>query len=367
MSHTVRKLIRTTLPLALALVLAAGCQDSTGPDSLERLDTEAALADYEAMDAVLQSPGWKSFQMTAAGMDAATLGAAPAAAVRAGASLNELAAGDARDFAMAMTGVANVSAGSSARIPLISDANRGKTFVYDAESHSWVIDPALTGAPTTGVRFITYEPNGAEPDPAKPIGHADLIDLGDASAGIALRLLVVENDLTVVDYQTTLTGAEGSGRVTVSGFIQNIRDRLDFEIDVRGQNVDGVERGDVTFELAIAERQFRVLGDLHGEKQNGVDEGSVDLTVRHGASSFRVDVVNEAGQLSGYIDLNDAPFATVSGVDGQPVFKTPSGDDINGAQALVLWRVFDITEDVFDLFEDLIEPIAGLVIIAIIL
>jgi hypothetical protein len=49
------------------------------------------------------------------------------------------------------------------------------------------------------------------------------------------------------------------------------------------------------------------------------------------------------------------------------VFRTPSGDDINGAQALVLWRVFDITEDVFDLFEDLIEPIAGLVIIAIIL
>jgi hypothetical protein len=49
------------------------------------------------------------------------------------------------------------------------------------------------------------------------------------------------------------------------------------------------------------------------------------------------------------------------------VFTTPSGDAINGAQALVLWRIFDITEDVFDLFEDLIEPIAGLVIIAIIL
>lgn len=365
MSHTMRQLIRTSLPLAL--VIAAGCQDTTGPDSLERLNTDAALADYAAMDAVLQSTGWKSFQMTAASMDAATLGAAPAAAVHAGAALKQLAAGDTRDFAMAMTGVANASAGSSARIPLISDANRGRTFVYDAESHSWVIDPARTGAPATGVRFITYEPNGAEPDPTKPIGHADLIDLGDASAGIALRLLVVEGDLTVLDYQTTLAGAEGSGRVTVAGFVQNTRDRLDFEIDVRGQNVAGVERGDVTFELAIAEREFRVLGDLHGEKQNGIEEGTVDLTVRHGASSFRVDVVNEAGQLSGFIDLNDAPFATVSGVDGQPVFKTPSGDDINGAQALVLWRVFDITEDVFDLFEDLIEPIAALVIIAIIL
>ncbi|HEX6134397.1 MAG TPA: hypothetical protein VFZ24_10540 [Longimicrobiales bacterium] len=364
MRNTVKNLIRASL--ALAIVVAAGCQDGTGPGSLERLDTEAVLADYQAMDAVLQSTGWKSFQMTAASMDAATLGAAPAAAMQAGAALDGLAAGDSREFARAMTGVASASTGTASG-PLISDANRGKTFVYDAVSHSWVIDPSRTDAPANGVRFIIYEPAGAEPDPTKPIGHADLIDLGDASAGIALRLVVVEDDLTVLDYHTTLDGADGSGRITVTGFVQNTRDRLDFEIDVRGQNVGGVERGDITFELAIADREFRVLGDIHGEKQNGSEQGSVDLTVRHGASSFRVDVENDGGQLSGFIDLNDAPFATVSGAEHQPVFRTPSGDDINGAQALVLWRVFDITEDVFDLFEDLVEPIAGLVIIAIIL
>ena len=49
------------------------------------------------------------------------------------------------------------------------------------------------------------------------------------------------------------------------------------------------------------------------------------------------------------------------------MFKTPSGGDINGGEALVLWRIFDITEDVFDLFQDLVEPIAELVIIAVIL
>ncbi|MGH7446998.1 MAG: hypothetical protein ACRELT_05535, partial [Longimicrobiales bacterium] len=311
--------------------------------------------------------GWKSFQLTAANMDAATLGAAPAAAVRAGVALNEIASGDAHDFAAAMADVAHASAGSAARVPLISDAHRGRTFVYDAVSHTWVIDPSRTGAPANGVRFITYEPNGAKPDPTKPIGHVDLIDLGDSSAGIALRLVVVEGDLTVLDYRTTLDGADGSGRVTVAGFVRNMRDRLDFEIDVRGQNVGGLERGDISFELAIDEREFRVVGDIHGEELNGSEESTVDLTVRHGASSFRVDVDSDDGQLSGYIDLNDAPFATVSGAEHQPVFRTPSGDDIRGAQALVLWRVFDITEDVFDLFEDLIEPIAGLVIIAVIL
>ena len=362
MKDTIRMVARASLPIML--VVAAGCEDSTGPSSA-RLDTQAALADYAAMDAVLQSPGWRTFQMTAAGMDAAALGSAPAAAVAAGAAIGDLTSGDGRAFASAVTGIASVSA--SSRVPLISDTNRGKTFVYDAESNDWVVDPSLTGAPATGVRFITYEPMGAEPDPSKPVGHADLIDLGDATTGVALQLVVVQADLTVLDYQTTLTGADGNGRVTVTGFLRSTQDQLDFEIDVRGQNAAGVERNDITFDLGIADRAFRVLGDIHGENQAGSRESAVDLTVRHGASSFRVDVANQDGLLSGNIDLNDAAFATLSGLEHQPVFTTPSGDPIDGTQALVLWRVFDISEDVFDLFEDLVEPVAGLVIIAIIL
>jgi len=335
MSNTVSKLMRATLPLAI--VIAAGCQDSTGPRSSE-LDTQAALADYAAMDAVLESSIWESFRMTAEGMESTALGGAQA-------------------------GAGFYTSGA----PLISDDNRGKTFVWDADADRWVADPELTDAPENGVRFILYEPMGAEPDPTKPIGHADLIDLGDTAEGIALRLIVVDGDLTVVDYTTTLAGAEGNGRVTVDGFVQNTRDKLDFEIDVRGQNTGSIERGDITFTMGIADREFSVSGDVHGQKQDGSEHGTVDLTVRHGAASFRVDVESENDQLSGFIDLNDAPFAVVSGTDGHPVFKTSSGGEITGAHALVLWRVFDVTEDVFDLFEDLIEPIAGLVIIAVIL
>ena len=332
MKH-IQKMLRAALPLAV--VVMAACEDAGGPGSLGQLNTAKALADYSAMDAVRESAGWKGFKLAAPQMGARI------GFTRAGVALRS--------------------------IPLISESNRGKTFVYDGARHEWVIDPARTGAPANGVRFITYEPKGAEPDATKPIGHADLIDLGNASAGIALRLVVAEGALTILDYQTTLEGNEGSGHVTVEGFIQNTRDKLAFDIDVRGQNSGGVERAGIVFDLAMASRDFSVNGDVDVEKQNGVESGAVDLRVEHGAHSFAVDIRNTRGTLSGDVDLNNSPFAIVSGPAQQPVFKTPNGGNIGGSEALVLWRIFDVTEDVFDLFEDLIDPIDELVIWAAIL
>lgn len=329
----IRKLFRAALPLAI--VVATACQDTTDPGSLGQLNTAAALADYQAMDQVQQSAGWRGFRL-----------AAPQMAARLGFVRSDIAINS---------------------IPLISTGNLGKTFVYDAVQHNWVIDPSRTDAPANGVRFITYEPKGAEPDASKPIGHTDLIDLGHATAGIALRLVVVEGALTIVDYQTTLAGTDDSGHVTVDGFIQNSRDKLDFDIDVHGQNTGGVARADINFELGMVAREFRVIGDVDFEKQNGTERGAVDLSVRHGLHSFAVDITNELGQLNGDIDLNSSPFALVSGPAHQPVFKRPDGSAMGGAEALVLWRIFDVTEDVFDLFEDLIDPIGALVIWAVIL
>jgi hypothetical protein len=367
MKMRITGMIRPSLLLALVAV-ATGCQETTAPGSRSKLNTAAALADYNAMDGVLQSSGWRNFQMTAAKMDVAKFGFAAATAVRAGEALQALTAGrDTRAFATGLANIASSLETSAASVPLISTSNRGKTFVYNAQLHDWAVDPARTGAPANGVRFITYEPKGAEPDPTKPIGHADLIDLGDASSGVALRLVVVEGTLTVLDYRTTVEGVEGSGHVTVEGFLQNNRDKLAFDIDVHGQNTGGVERADISFDLGIAAREFLVDGYVHVEKQNGVERSNVDLLVRHGAASFRVHVTSAPDALSGTIDLNGSLFSRVSGTPQQPVFKTSTGEPVGGAEALVLWRIFDITEDVFDLFEDLVEPIGELIIIAVIL
>jgi hypothetical protein len=365
MMTKMKKPFRTSLVLAL-MVSAGACQDVNGPSSLSKLNAEAALRDYEAMDAVLESSGWKSYQLTAAKLNVQQFGSAPAVTAAATAELRSLRNGNARAFAAAMAGVA-ANANSTASLPLISESNRGKTFIFDAVRHDWVADPSRTGAPANGVRFILYEPRGAEPDPTREIGHADLIDDGDAAAGIALRLMVVEDDLTIVDYRTTVDGGEGSGHVTVGGFIRNERDKLDFDIDVRGEKLADVEQADIAFDMGIDTRGFLVEGEVHGDKRGSSEHGTVDLRVQHGQKSFRVDVANDNASLSGDIDLDDTPFATVSGTPDKPVFETPDGQPITGAHALVLWRMFDIAEDVFDLFEDLVEPVAELIIIAVIL
>jgi hypothetical protein len=350
------------LPVLLLAIVAA-CSGTTEPRTPGKLNTDAALADYSAMDGVLQSTGWKNFQMTASGMTAMGVTNATAS-VAAGALANLRPAANSRAAATAMASfVANGTAG----IQLISAGNLGKTFIYDGQGHRWVVDSTRTGAPANGVRFITYEAKGTEPDPTKPTGYADLIDEGGTSAGIALRLVVVEGTFTILDYHTTLDGSNGIGHVTVDGFLQNQNDKLEFDVDVQGGNTNGVDRGDITFDLAIASRSFHVEGDVHSEKSNGVEHSTVDLTVQHGDASFAVNVANDSGALSGGVKLNGAPFATVSGRDGAPVFKTPSGGDLSPAEGLVLWKIFDITEDVFDLFEDLIDPIDDLIILAFIL
>jgi hypothetical protein len=101
------ELFRPSLLLALVVVVA-GCQETTGPGALSQLATAAALADYNAMDGVLQSSGWRNFQMTAAKMDVAKVGFAPAVAARAGEAMQALAAGrDTRSFAAAMANIAS--------------------------------------------------------------------------------------------------------------------------------------------------------------------------------------------------------------------------------------------------------------------
>lgn len=352
------------LPLAL---LAAACGESTAPDLA--LDTDAALADYDAVESLLASSDWQAFQV----LGGRTPFSGSAAGVEAVAALGAVSGpGGARAFATELSSsLAGAAATAPARAPIISEAHRGVTFVYDPETDEYVVDPEREGAPATGVRFVLYEVDFAGiPILEEEIGHADLVDEGDGSTeDVALRLTVVTHEHTVLDHRTTLEIGLAWGEITVSGFLEDRPGgaRLDFAVEARGEHETSGGTLDIAFELGIEARGFSIIGSVSGAEEGGTGEGDVTLAVTHRRHTLDVDMTGAAGELDGAIYLDGELFATVTGNAGNPTITSADGDPLTSAEALILYRVVDLVEDVFDLLEDLVDPVDELVLMGLIL
>lgn len=358
---------RLTMML-MAAGFAAACDAGTGPVMQTDLDTEAALADYEALQTALGSTQLVGFQALAG---RTPFGGAPAAIdAVAGMTATRNAAG-ARAFALDLFRriEAGGSLGEAAAAPIISDVHRGATFVYDPALDRYVVDPDRDGAPATGVRFITYDLDRAGyPILDQERGWADLIDEGDASnQDIALRLKVVEGSATVLDYATTLDDQGDRGELTVKGWLVGDDVRLDFDIHAVGTNDSGTQKLDLVFDLAVEARDFSVSGSVSGVEEGKDGAGSIDVSVRHRDASFRADVSGDSGVLDGTVYLNGDVFATVTGPEGDLVFQGADGHTLTWGEMLVLRHIFDSVEDVFDFLEDLVDPVDELVVLGAIL
>ena len=360
--------LKALATIAAVSTFAAGCESSTGPDLEAALDTDAALADYAAMDAALGSAEFAGFQALG---NRTPFGASPAAIDLVAAMGSPNTAGGGRAFALNMArriNAANATRGPAAA-PIISDTHRGVTFVYDPVADDYAPDPERTGAPETGVRFITYEVDeGGTPIVERESGYADLIDEGDGSVeDIVLHLTVVQNESTVLDYRTTLDESANRGALTVHGFLNGDGVRLDFAIEAVGTETEGGTMLDIEFELRVDARDFSITGNVSGIEDDTESVGDIDLTVRHRMHSIRVDVIGVDGIMEGTFFLNGDIFATVSGPEDDLTILGQGGEPLTFGEALVLHRIVDVVEDVFDFLEDLIDPIDDLVILGIIL
>jgi hypothetical protein len=360
---------RTLMPALVAGILAA-CETGTEPMDGPAFDAEAALADHQALDSLFASDAMDGFRAMARGITFGSLGVEAEFTGQAAAEIQRLGASwEPGAFALR---IAELAAGvdfDPARSPIISSFRRGKTFVYDPAVGRYVMDEDREGAPATGVRFILYQagPDG-KPDPDKEVGYADLIDEGDESPEeIALRLLVAEGENPVLEYRTTVDVLEDGGEITVKGFLQGENERLDFNIRVRGTAEEDGASVDIEFEMGIGERDFLITGSIHGAHAESGEGGEINLTVRHGADSFSVHLTGFEGAIDGTFFLNGNLFATVEGDLNAPTILGASGAELTWAEILVLRQIIDSSEDVFDFFEDLVDPVDELVILALIL
>jgi len=361
---------KRALTLALVVTFAGACETGTEPEEQDSFDTQKALADHEALDVILASEAMAGFRALGAGITFQGVAPEVEFALKIGGSLEiPVDPSQARSFAGQIVSAASELGPGPFSNPIISVFRRGKTFVYDPDLGRYVMDEVREGAPTTGVRFILYRPGAdGKPDPSAEVGYADLIDEGDDSVeDIALRLLVVEGSDTLLDYATTLDVLDHGGEISVEGYLQGDQDRLTFDIQVRGS--DGAQENtvDIDFEMGIATRDFLITGSVSGVENESGEGGEIDLLVQHGNDSFQVDVSGTSDSIDGTFYLNGTLFATVAGDPDDPIFTSATGSTLTWAEMLVLRQVIDSTEDVFDFWEDLLDPVDELVILAIIL
>ncbi len=347
--------------LALMTWTIAACETSTELETTDTLDTEAALQDFAAMDAILSSSGFMGFVALGNRAPLSNLGGL-------GAVRNLPALLDTDAAGNAAIELAQQIADGALADRLISDLHLGKTFVYDAGEDDYVVDPTRTGAPTDGVRFILYKTDSSgNPIAGMEIGHADLIDEGASTTDqVALRLLVVANDRTIANYTIRVDTLDEDGTISIGGFLQNNTDRLDFDMVVTGSDEGADDSINITFSLEVKGRSFSVTGSLVGISDHS-DDGTVQITIRHKDDTLRLKVTGKGDSITGTFHLNGDVLAHVSGNSENPTFTGADGGGLTAGEISVLIQSVHVVGDVLQFFETLGEPIEELITLAIVL
>ena len=342
---------------ALALTaLVAGCGgDSTAPDA--PFDPAGTSSDIDAMQASFDSPAMAGY-VAASGAISGTLGAsAAAAAVRAVPTKALIAGGKPAAGHYAAT-VAKAYVRPSGGIqPSLSTAAipaeyLGVTFTYNADTDQY--EPSdLTGAPEDGVRFMVYavDPiSGVPIEPLVEVGYADVVVTETASAA-TVRIELVSAGVTYLDYAVGVTGSATELTVTVSGFVSNGDDQVNFDLD---NHLTSTSVG-VDYNLTVPTRGgFRI--DFEGDATEGSVTSTLEARGPHGTVTISGTQTSTSGTFE--VQVNGELFATVTTSEsGPPVITGADGEPLSEAELEALQAVFAVFLEGFDFFEDLFDPL----------
>jgi hypothetical protein len=230
----------------------------------------------------------------------------------------------------------------------------GVTFTYNAETDQYEASD-LTGAPANGVRFLVYATNpisGQIIEPLAEVGYADIVATSSESAA-TMRIELVSDDVTYLDYTLGATYNTDGVTVTVSGFVSNGDDRVNYDLDTHLSDNSLT----VDYTLVVPTRGgFRI--DFEGEvTQSGTTStleargphGTVTITGNHAGTSgtFEVEV---NGELFATISYSQSTEPVITGADGQPL----SAEELEALQ-----KVFEVFIQAFIFADDLLNPLAN--------
>jgi len=353
---------RQTTILALTLALtAAACSDSpTAPGGGTTLDTQQADANLTSLQGFFDSNSWNSFEALGTRIDNSGVAASlvPGLEDVDGSSVAASGRGVARGMLRLLV--------ATQRIPLISNANLGTTFIIDPATGEYAPDPSRTGAPANGVRFILYDVDAlGEPDLTSEIGHVDLIDNGATTEGISLRLIAEAGGTTFLDYGVMLSGTASAATITIDGFLASQDGRLDFGFTANANENQGQATFDLDATLDVAAEDLHVALSANGVGTDNNGAFDLNLSIQYGSDSIAIEATGDDTTLSATFRVNGAVFATAQGDPNEPVIVGANGEALTADEIRVLDEIINAAEDLLNFFDGLIEPAGGIIALAV--
>jgi hypothetical protein len=337
---------------ALALAVVAGCgKDSNAPDA--PFDPAGTSTDIDAMQSSFDSPAMSGY-VAASGYISAALGSSPAAlAVRSVPTKALIAGGKpaAKHYAAVLAQTYMKPAGEiSPSFAAIPAEYLGVTFIYNVETAQYEAS-ALPGAPANGVRFMIYAVNqisGALIVPLVEVGYADVVTTETASSA-TVRIQVVSAGVTYLDYTVGATGGTSQVTLTISGFVSNGNDRVNFDLDT---HITATSVG-VDYTLTVPTRGgFRI--DFEGESTESTVTSTLEARGPHG--TVTISGSQTGGSATYEVEVNGEAFATITTSVSGSVITGADGQPLTQEELQALERVFAVFVQGFLFFGDLMTP-----------
>lgn len=348
------RLDRSIIALS-ALAALAACSDGTGPNE-RRFDAQQMREGVRAVEGAASSRALGSLQAVARSVGV----------VGASAASQKMGWSDGLETAARKLTTAAIDAGT-ALIPVMRASVLGTTFVYDPSVRKYVPDPARSGAPSNGVRFILYDVDPNEnPLVGNEIGYADLTDERRSSASSAgIRLEAVIGGVTKLAYSFDLSGSVQAAQFDVFGYIADGGDRLDFSIKTSQQLFGRGGKATLEAKLYVAQEDFEVTAKAEGVAGEESGDGKVDLTIRSKLDEVAVDAETTGGQLDATFTVNGQLLATAQGDPKSPTIRGDGGRELTDEETQALGAIVAMADGIFKFVSELLQPAGALLLIAL--
>lgn len=334
------RLIRPFLVAAIALLPAC----DSGESNFDPLVTNEAAA--AVVGALQQSPAFQTLDV----MGDKIVFTAPSGIVAAALPGALFPRAPFATWARERAAGPDVRAPEAPAAPIFPADLLGKTLTYNVALGRYEIS-AQTGAPSNGVRFILYEVDlvqRAIKQPLAPVGHLDLTDESTPAAAI-LRLVVVINNATLLDYQASASFTTSSIGFSAEGVVSDGETSVEFELT---QRISAGPTITVNYLLAVPENDVSLSLDATATG-SGL---TVTLTIQDGGNTTAVQVTETAQGVTGTVTHNGRVVITISGTSEDPIFTDVNGNPLTQAQLDALEALSDMIEQLFDAFDDLLGP-----------